>query len=114
MILHPAQREVVEKDYHGPAPSLGLGGYGKVYCWHYIDAVYLARSHPESRILLSTFSEALANALRNKLMHLISNELRSLSVWKCMQLMLSLPAFIKRMLGNPQSCRPTFFEDCLP
>jgi len=36
--------------------------------------VFLARKHPESRVLLTTFSDTLANALRTKLRRLISNE----------------------------------------
>ena len=36
----------------------------------------LARQHPDSRVLLTTFSDALANALRTKLRRLISNEPR--------------------------------------
>jgi superfamily I DNA and RNA helicase len=39
-------------------------------------AVFLARSNPDSRVLLTTFSDALANALRTKLRRLISNKPR--------------------------------------
>ncbi|MEZ5464527.1 MAG: hypothetical protein R3F22_04715 [Lysobacteraceae bacterium] len=39
-------------------------------------AAYLARSNPESRVLLTTFSGSLANALRAKLRRLISSEPR--------------------------------------
>jgi len=39
-------------------------------------AVHLARRHPDARLLLTTFSETLANALRVKLRRLISNEPR--------------------------------------
>ena len=39
-------------------------------------AVFLARTNPEARILLTTFSDTLANALRTKLRRLISNEPR--------------------------------------
>src|SRR5439155_4103664 len=37
-------------------------------------AVFLARTNPDARVLLSTFSDTLANALRTKLRRLISNE----------------------------------------
>ena len=37
-------------------------------------AVLLARNHPDARVLLTTFSEMLANSLRTKLRRLISNE----------------------------------------
>ena len=38
--------------------------------------MHLARANPETRLLLTTFSETLANALRSKLRLLISNEPR--------------------------------------
>ena len=75
VFLHPAQREVVEKDYSGPARVSGSAGTGKtIVALH--RAVYLARSNPNARILLTTFSETLGNALRTKLRQLISNEPR--------------------------------------
>ena len=37
-------------------------------------AVHLTRAHPESRVLLATFSDALAAALRTRLKRLIGNE----------------------------------------
>ena len=40
-------------------------------------AVHLARAHPESRVLLATFSEALAVALRTRLKRFIGNEPKS-------------------------------------
>ncbi|HKZ78888.1 MAG TPA: UvrD-helicase domain-containing protein [Pyrinomonadaceae bacterium] len=39
-------------------------------------AVHLARTNPDSRVLLTTFSDTLANALRTKLRRLISNDPR--------------------------------------
>ena len=39
-------------------------------------AVFLARENPEARVLLTTFSDTLANALRTKLGRVISNEPR--------------------------------------
>lgn len=39
-------------------------------------AVFLARKHPDARVLLTTFSVTLANALRAKLRRLISTEPR--------------------------------------
>jgi len=39
-------------------------------------AVHLARTNPEARVLLTTFSETLANALRTRLARLIGNEPR--------------------------------------
>jgi len=75
VFLHPAQRQLVEKDYNGPARVSGSAGTGKtIVALH--RAVFLARKHPDARVLLSTFSDTLANALRNKLRVLINNEPR--------------------------------------
>ena len=73
VFLHPEQRALVERDYHGPARVAGSAGTGKtIVALH--RAVFLARENAESRVLLATFSDTLANALRAKLRRLISNE----------------------------------------
>jgi hypothetical protein len=73
VFLHPAQREAVERDYGGPARVAGSAGTGKtIVALH--RAVFLARNHPDARVLLTTFSDALANALQAKLKQLIGNE----------------------------------------
>lgn len=73
--LHPSQRQLVEADYNGPARISGSAGTGKtVVALH--RAVFLTRKNREARILLTTFSETLANALRANLRRLISNEPR--------------------------------------
>ena len=75
VFLHPAQRQWVERDYSGPVRIAGSAGTGKtIVALH--RAVFLARSQPAARVLLATFSETLANALRAKLRRLISNEPR--------------------------------------
>jgi superfamily I DNA/RNA helicase len=75
IFLHPAQRELVGRDTSGPARVSGSAGTGKtIVALH--RAVFLARKHPDSRVLLTTFSETLANALRTWLRRLISNEPR--------------------------------------
>ena len=75
VFLHPSQRQLVERDYAGPARVAGSAGTGKtIVALH--RAVYLARQHSEARVLLATFSDSLANALRTKLRYLISNEPR--------------------------------------
>jgi len=75
VFLHPAQRELVERDYSGPARVSGTAGTGKtIVALH--RAVYLARTNPDSRVLLTTFSESLASALRTKLKRLIGHEPR--------------------------------------
>lgn len=75
IFLHPAQRQIVEADYSGPARVSGSAGTGKtIVALH--RAVFLARTNPVSRVLLATFSDTLANALHTKLKRLISNEPR--------------------------------------
>ncbi len=73
VFLHPAQRELVEKRFSGPARVAGSAGTGKtIVALH--RAVYLVRQHPEARVLLTTFSEPLAAALRQRLRKLIAGE----------------------------------------
>ena len=73
VFLHPAQRQLVEREYNGPARVSGSAGTGKtIVALH--RAVHLARAHAESRVLLATFSDALAAALRARLRRLIGNE----------------------------------------
>lgn len=75
VFLHPAQRELVERDYSGPARVSGSAGTGKtIVALH--RAVYLTRTNPDSRVLLTTFSKPLASALRTKLKRLIGHEPR--------------------------------------
>ena len=75
VFLHPAQRELVERDYGGPARVAGSAGTGKtVVALH--RAVFLAREDDEARVLLTTFSNSLANALDVKLRALVSNQPR--------------------------------------
>lgn len=75
VFLHPAQRALVERRFAGPARVSGSAGTGKtIVALH--RAVFLARKNPEMRVLLATFSEALANALRVKLRRLVSGEPR--------------------------------------
>jgi superfamily I DNA/RNA helicase len=75
VFLHPDQRQWVERDYGGPARVSGSAGTGKtIVALH--RAAYLARTHPDARVLLTTFSDTLANALQTKLKRLLGNEPR--------------------------------------
>ncbi len=75
VFLHPAQRQIVEKDYGGPFRVAGAAGTGKtIVAIH--RAVFLARTNPDVRVLLTTFSDTLADVLRTKLRRLIYNEPR--------------------------------------
>ena len=72
IFLHPAQQALVEKNFNGPARISGSAGTGKtIVALH--RAVFLARQHPDCRVLLTTFSDSLANALKEKLKRLIGS-----------------------------------------
>lgn len=75
VFLHPQQLHIVEADYSGPARVSGSAGTGKtIVALH--RAVHLARKHEQARVLLATFSDPLANALRTKLVRLIGDKPR--------------------------------------
>ncbi|MBI2796657.1 MAG: ATP-dependent helicase [Gemmatimonadetes bacterium] len=75
VFLHPEQRQWVERDYSGPARVSGSAGTGKtIVALH--RAVHLAKAHPEARVLLTTFSDTLANALHTKLRRLVGSQTR--------------------------------------
>jgi superfamily I DNA/RNA helicase/mRNA-degrading endonuclease RelE of RelBE toxin-antitoxin system len=75
VFLHPEQRQWVETDYAGPARVSGSAGTGKTKVALH-RAAHLARTHPDARVLLTTFSDTLANALQTKLKRLLGNEPR--------------------------------------
>ena len=69
------QRQLVEREYNGPARVAGSAGTGKtIVALH--RAVALARKHEDARVLLTTFSEPLARSLHSKLQRLLGNEPR--------------------------------------
>lgn len=75
VFLHPEQRQWVEREYTGPARVSGSAGTGKtIVALH--RAAHLARTHPDARVLLTTFSDTLANALQTKLKRLLGSEPR--------------------------------------
>ena len=66
VFLHPSQRAIVERRFAGPARVSGSAGTGKtVVALH--RAVGLARTNPQARLLLTTFSAPLARLLAAKL-----------------------------------------------
>ncbi len=70
VFLHPAQRQLVDRTYNGAARVSGSAGTGKtVVALH--RAVHLAHKDEDARVLLATFSDTLANALRGNLYRLI-------------------------------------------
>ena len=75
IFLHSEQRRWIERDYSGPARVAGSAGTGKTVVAIHRTA-HLARSHPEARVLLATFSEPLARLLEARLRRLVSSEPR--------------------------------------
>jgi hypothetical protein len=75
VFLHPAQRELVERRFGGPARIAGSAGTGKTIVALHRTA-HIARTSPDARVLLTTFSETLASTLRAKLGMLIGTEPR--------------------------------------
>lgn len=72
IFLHPEQKQLVEYHFNGPARISGSAGTGKtVVALH--RAVSLARNNPNARVLLTTFSDNLANMLKTKTKRLMSN-----------------------------------------
>jgi hypothetical protein len=75
VFLHPEQRQWVEREYSGPARVSGSAGTGKtIVALH--RAAHLARTNPDARVLLTTFSDTLASALQSKLKRLLGSEPR--------------------------------------
>ncbi|WP_373069951.1 UvrD-helicase domain-containing protein [Gemmatimonas sp.] len=73
VFLHPEQRVFAKKEFNGPARVSGSAGTGKtVVALH--RAAGLARRDPQARVLLTTFNEPLAAALRVKLQRLLDGE----------------------------------------
>jgi predicted transcriptional regulator len=65
VFLHPAQRDVVTRNWSGPARVSGTAGTGKtIVALH--RAVHLAGADDNARILLTTFSAQLSDALAAK------------------------------------------------
>ena len=73
VFLHPSQRDVVNRDFTGPARVTGTAGTGKtIVALH--RAARAVRDDPQARVLLTSFSRPLANALRAKLAILLADD----------------------------------------
>ncbi len=73
VFLHPSQRDVVNRDFPGPARVTGTAGTGKtIVALH--RAARAVRDDPQARVLLTSFSRPLANALRAKLAILLADD----------------------------------------
>lgn len=66
VFLHPSQRQVVDQIFNGPARVTGSAGTGKtVVALH--RAAKILKANASARLLVTTFSLPLANALEQKL-----------------------------------------------
>ena len=74
VFLHPDQSGIVERNYNGPARVSGSAGTGKTVVALHRTAHLAIRSNPDARVLLTTFSDTLANQLRTKVGLLMNNE----------------------------------------
>src|SRR5712692_8959217 len=112
VFLHPAQRELVERRFGGPARISGSAGTGKsIVALH--RAVALARANPDARVLLTTFSGTLANALRAKLVRLIGTEPRLGERIEVGALDTVARRLYQRTLGRAQIAPPDVIRDLM-
>lgn len=95
IFLHPSQKSAVESNYHGPARATGSAGTGKTIVALHRTA-FLAKANPKARILLTTFSQALAELLEIKLNRLVGE---NSDVRKRIELR-SLPTLVKDWAGD--------------
>lgn len=76
IFLHPSQRQVVEQTFNGPARVSGSAGTGKtVVALH--RAARILNTDKSAKVLLTTFSSPLSNALKHKLKMLTSASTQS-------------------------------------
>lgn len=73
IFLHPDQEAIVQRQFNGPARVAGSAGTGKtVVALH--RAVHLAEKYTDAKVLVTTFTEALADVLGSKMETLVGKE----------------------------------------
>ena len=72
IFLHPSQRRLVDRKFNGPARVSGSAGTGKTVVALHRAAAILQKDR-QAKVLLTTFSLPLANALKHKLSVLTGN-----------------------------------------
>lgn len=78
VFLHPSQREIVERNFPGPARVTGSAGTGKtIVALH--RAARAVKEDAHAKVLLTTFSRPLANALQSKLRVLLEHDAAKLA-----------------------------------
>ena len=108
LFLHPAQRQAVAREYNGPVRISGSAGTGKtIVALHRVNQ--LLRHKEGIRVLLTTFSEPLANALKNQLFRLLRDEPR---LADCVDIV-ALDAIGLRLYDNLQFGKPKLLDEAL-
>ena len=64
LYLHPAQREIVDRNFNGPARLAGVSGSGKT-CVVIHRAVRLAKAEPSKKVLVLTLNDALSKLIQD-------------------------------------------------
>lgn len=73
LYLHPEQRKLVEMRSSGPTRITGSAGTGKtIVALH--RATHILRMDPQAKLLLTTFSKPLSNALEIKLKQMLNDD----------------------------------------
>lgn len=112
VFLHPTQRDLVEREFNGPARVAGSAGTGKtIVALH--RAVHLARENPGARVLLTTFSDTLANGLRAKLKLLAGRSPRTLEFIEVHALDTVAGRLHRLNLGEPRVAEERAIEELL-
>ena len=112
IFLHPDQQHLVDRDYKGSARVTGSAGTGKtIVALH--RAVNLARNHPDARILLTTFTDALANALESRMKRLVINEPRLADRIEVRSLNALAERLYKARIGTPRLASPKAVADTI-
>lgn len=101
IFLHPDQQHLVDRDYNGPARVTGSAGTGKtIVALH--RAVHLARQHEDARVLMATFTDALANALDTRMKRLVQSEPRLADQIEVRSLQALGERLYKARIGTPK------------
>ncbi len=106
VFLHPSQRELIARDFSGPARVTGSAGTGKtIVALH--RAVWLAKQHPSARVLLTTYTKTLARSLRLKLSRLVPSTQQELDQIRVLSLDEMLLQSGRKALPHPNFATAT-------
>lgn len=112
VFLHPAQRDLVEREFNGPARVAGSAGTGKtIVALH--RAAHLARRSLWSTVLLTTFSEPLARALQTCLHRLVGSQSSIAERVRVSALGTIAEEMYAARFGNPRLATDHEIRECL-